>query len=44
MFVIAGVLGILIGLGGYSLHTIRNVETILPDYPIKVQSAPKGDT
>ena len=32
MFVIAGILGILVGLGGYAFRSIRNVETILPDH------------
>lgn len=32
MFVIAGALGILIGLGGYAFRVVRNVEDILPDY------------
>lgn len=32
MFVIAGALGILIGLGGYAFRVVRNVEDILPDH------------
>jgi DHA3 family macrolide efflux protein-like MFS transporter len=32
MFVIAGILGMLVGLGGYAFRSIRNVETILPDH------------
>ena len=32
MFVIAGALGILVGLGGFTSSVVRNVEDILPDY------------
>lgn len=32
MFLISGVLGIAVGLGGYSFPLIRNVETLLPDH------------
>jgi MFS family permease len=32
MFVITGILGILIGLAGYTIPTIRNAEDLLPDY------------
>ncbi|MGD8564761.1 MAG: MFS transporter [Candidatus Bathyarchaeota archaeon] len=32
MFIIAGALGILVGLGGYALPIVRNVEDILPDH------------
>jgi hypothetical protein len=32
MFVIAGILGMLVGLGGYVSHVVRNVEDILPDH------------
>ena len=32
MFFITGVLGIIISLGGYAFHVVRNVEDILPDY------------
>lgn len=32
MLVIAGVLGVLVGLGGYMFPIVRNVEIILPDY------------
>jgi len=34
MFVIAGALGVLIGLGGYAFRVVRNIEDILPDYKI----------
>lgn len=36
MFVFAGVLGMLVGLGGYAFHAVRNVESILPDYGVEV--------
>jgi len=32
MFVIAGVFGILVGLGGYAFRVVRNIEEILPDH------------
>jgi DHA3 family macrolide efflux protein-like MFS transporter len=32
MFVITGILGILVGLGGYAFRAIRNAEDILPDH------------
>ncbi|UCD96983.1 MAG: MFS transporter, partial [Candidatus Bathyarchaeota archaeon] len=32
MLVIAGILGILVGVGGYAFRSVRNVETILPDH------------
>jgi len=36
MFVIAGALGMLIGLGVYALRVVRNVEDILPDHKPEV--------
>jgi len=36
MFVIAGALGVLIGLGGYAFRVARNVEDILPDHKAEV--------
>jgi hypothetical protein len=36
MFVIAGILGMLIGFIGYAFHSIRNVEDVLPDYKTEV--------
>ncbi len=36
MFVIAGALGMLIGLGVYALRVVRNVEDILPDHKSEV--------
>lgn len=32
MFVIAGVFGVLFGLGGYVFRVVRNAEDILPDH------------
>jgi hypothetical protein len=32
IFVITGVLGVLVGFGGYAFDAIRNVESILPDH------------
>jgi len=32
MFVIAGVLGIIVSIGGYVFQDVRNIEDILPDY------------
>jgi len=32
MFVIAGVVGIMISLGGYAFQVVRNIEDILPDH------------
>ena len=40
MFVIAGALGILIGLGGYAFRVVRNVEDILPDH--QSEDVPSG--
>jgi hypothetical protein len=37
MFVIAGALGILVGLGGYAFPAVRNVEDILPDHIPEVE-------
>jgi predicted MFS family arabinose efflux permease len=39
MFVIAGVLGMLVGLGGYAIPIVRNVEDILPDHVTEVKSS-----
>jgi len=36
IFVITGILGMLVGLGGYAFGEIRNVETILPDHVTQV--------
>jgi DHA3 family macrolide efflux protein-like MFS transporter len=32
MFIITGILGTLVGLGGYAFPAVRNAEDILPDY------------
>ncbi len=39
MFVIAGALGMLTGLGGYLFPAVRNVEELLPDHTIEADSA-----
>jgi DHA3 family macrolide efflux protein-like MFS transporter len=38
IFVFAGALGILIGLVGFSLRVVRNVEDILPDHKAEAKS------
>jgi hypothetical protein len=43
MFIISGTLGILVGMGGYSVPIIRNVEDILPDHDA-IPSPPKALT
>ncbi len=35
MFVIAGVLGILVGLSGYAFRAVRDIEDILPDHTVE---------
>jgi MFS family permease len=35
MLLIAGILGIFVGLGGYTVHRVRNAEDILPDHDMK---------
>jgi MFS family permease len=40
MFFITGILGVLVSLGGYIFHVVRNVEEILPDYA--VENAPNS--
>jgi hypothetical protein len=32
MFVVSGILGVMVGLGGYLFPAVRDVETILPDH------------
>ena len=44
MFVIAGALGILIGLGGYAFRVVRNVEDILPDHQSEDVPSSKAQT
>lgn len=39
MFVIAGVLGIIVGLGGYAFKAVRNAEIILPDHDVKTEQS-----
>ena len=36
IFVITGVLGVMVGLGGYAFNAVRNVEDILPDHTVHV--------
>lgn len=36
MLFITGILGILVGIGGYAVKTVRNAEDILPDYEAKI--------
>jgi DHA3 family macrolide efflux protein-like MFS transporter len=38
MFVISGILGILVGVGGYVFPAVRNVEDIIPDYQARPQA------
>jgi len=43
IFVISGLLGALVGLVGYAIPAIRNVETILPDYDaVSLKAAVEG--
>ena len=37
MFVIAGALGMFVGLGGYAIPVVRNVEDVLPDHDVEVE-------
>ncbi len=37
MFVIAGALGMLVGLAGYAFPFVRNVEDLLPDHSVEVE-------
>ena len=43
MFVIAGTLGMLVGLGGYAIPVVRNVEDILPDHIAEVEPSDKRE-
>jgi DHA3 family macrolide efflux protein-like MFS transporter len=38
MFVIAGILGALVGLGGYAFRGVREAEDILPDHDTETTS------
>jgi MFS family permease len=42
MFVIAGVLGMLVGLGGYAFRVVRNIEDILPDHKTEAALSAEG--
>jgi predicted MFS family arabinose efflux permease len=44
MFVIAGVLGILVGFGGYMVPLVRNVEEVLPDHIADVALSVKSES
>ena len=39
MFVITGLIGVAVGLGGYLFPAVRNAEDILPDHEVVVQTA-----
>jgi len=39
IFVITGILGVIVGLAGYAINSVRNVESTLPDHNISVQTA-----
>lgn len=39
MFVIAGILGILVCIGGYTIRVVKNIEVILPDHAQEVMAA-----
>lgn len=43
MFVIAGALGMLTGLGGYLFPAVRNVEDLLPDHTMKADFAAEAE-
>ena len=40
MFVFAGLLGALVGLGGYLFPSVRNAEDLLPDHDAAANAAP----
>lgn len=44
MFVIAGVLGMLVGFGGYMVPLVRNVEEALPDHTVEVDPSVKPES
>jgi len=37
MFIISGIIGALIGIGGYAFHAVRDAEEILPDHSREIQ-------
>jgi len=39
IFVITGILGVLVGLGGYAISSVRNVESALPDHNVRAQTS-----
>lgn len=39
MFVVTGILGTLVGLGGYAFRAVRDAEDILPDHDAGITSA-----
>jgi DHA3 family macrolide efflux protein-like MFS transporter len=44
MFVIAGALGILVGLSGYAFRAVRDIEDILPDHTVEPPFPAKTET
>jgi MFS family permease len=40
MFVVTGLMGVAVGLGGYAVPSIRNAEDILPDHDAPIESQP----
>jgi len=44
MFVIAGTLGILVGVSGFAFRAVRNIEDILPDHIAKPPLPAKTET
>lgn len=49
MFVIAGILGMLVCIGGYAIRVVKNIEVILPDHAQELMAAarvsvPTGET
>ncbi len=41
MFVIAGILGMLVSVGGYAIRVVQNIEVILPDHAQEVMATAK---
>jgi hypothetical protein len=39
MFVMSGILGALVGLGGYAFRAVRDAEDILPDHDADIAAA-----
>jgi hypothetical protein len=40
MFVTTGLMGVVVGLGGYAIPAIRNAEDILPDHDAALEPMP----